>query len=285
MTPIIFFALTLDSLIHFAVPLFVVISGFVLALKQESLKEFYWKRAVRVVPAYLAASVFYALYFRRPIVGSIIHFDAAFHLYFVALIIALYILYPLIIWFYDRNPWATLAVSIILQQYWLCQYCPTLPGRFPYLIFMAELFYFVLGIHICRNYKLFKNFMSRVSLPLIIALLVPLLVANIFYYLNIYYKFSFFVNYLVELPLYLVVMMLLYKLSSNKLSWLGDHSFGIYLIHVVFLDAISNFLLPIYPVTSAVFYFFVFIFSILASTISIFMMGRVKSSWLNCKIS
>jgi surface polysaccharide O-acyltransferase-like enzyme len=100
-----------DVFSHFAVPLFIFISGFVLSLKYKGLfsqKIFYIKRAKSVLPQYIIFSTFYILLnvalssinhnLKFPSIITIIFWfltaNSYYHLWFFALIIQFYIFYP-----------------------------------------------------------------------------------------------------------------------------------------------------------------------------------------------
>ena len=131
----------IDIFTHFAVPLFIFISGFLLYLKYNknySLKEFYLKRFWRIVPPYLVFTTFYLAFnaaiatlkagvITLPSFLQIIYayFAAGgyYHLWFFLIIIELYLFYPLIVkvynFFADRKlGFLFLVISLILQLGW-----------------------------------------------------------------------------------------------------------------------------------------------------------------------
>ncbi len=101
---------------HFAVPVFIFISGWVLALRYSgaySIPAYYRRRARTILPPYL---FFTGLYLLIPVegairvaslpdpgavVGALLMGTAAYHLWFFVVIIQLYLLYPLIVRGYD----------------------------------------------------------------------------------------------------------------------------------------------------------------------------------------
>ena len=162
---------------HFAVPVFIFISGWVLTLRysgEYSLRTYYRRRARTILPAYL---FFTALYLLIPVegavylagipdpgtvVGALLTGTAAYHLWFFVVIIQLYILYPLIIRGYDAFDRAGVALYILLALLF-CQIlwnvgahaAGSFAGADWYLIlaraFPSHLFYFILGIHVSRH--------------------------------------------------------------------------------------------------------------------------------------
>ena len=110
--------MSIDVFSHFAVPLFIVISGFVLYNKYSDdidIKRFYNKRLKSVLPQYLIFSTFYlavtyigSIVLAKPVNLDIPHIiyryltgGCFYHLGFFVLIIQLYLLYPVILRLYN----------------------------------------------------------------------------------------------------------------------------------------------------------------------------------------
>jgi len=110
--------MSIDVFSHFAVPLFIVISGFVLYNKYSDdidIKRFYNKRLKSVLPQYLIFSTFYlavtyigSIVLAKPVNLDIPHIiyryltgGCFYHLWFFVLIIQLYLLYPVILRLYN----------------------------------------------------------------------------------------------------------------------------------------------------------------------------------------
>src|SRR5690606_32582239 len=118
-----YFNAAVDVFSHIGVPIFVFVSGFVLAIKyrnQFSLKSFFKKRIPRILIPYLTFSFFYLLLFIflsgsqliqnqmelsqltiNALLFRLISGTAHYHLWFMILILELYVLYPIIIKNYD----------------------------------------------------------------------------------------------------------------------------------------------------------------------------------------
>src|SRR5689334_17066209 len=119
----VFLKLVLEAL---AVPLFIFISGYVLAKRYWdgfSAKEFYGKRLSAILLPYIAFSLFYTLAFglqdgwpslgetvRRLLTG-----EAADHLWFFGVIFGLYLVYPLLVALCRKNLPVVLALSLAVQ--------------------------------------------------------------------------------------------------------------------------------------------------------------------------
>jgi len=126
---------------HFAVPLFISISGFVISLKyyeNDSITNFYKKRINKIVVPYLFFTGIYLLkdiwdnsetsnligwlilkaYFIRLITGSVS--TGGFHLWFILLITQVYLFYPLILIIYkkyiNKNNLTSLLITTFIFQ-------------------------------------------------------------------------------------------------------------------------------------------------------------------------
>lgn len=181
---------------YVAVPLFILISGFLLYMKYNkdySLKEFYLKRFWRVIPPYLVFTTFYLActtvfksFFNEgvfsltlPSVIKVIYayFAAGgyYHLWFFLIIIELYLFYPLIVKIYHffANKGAGilfLVLALALQLGWeifganfqihLFGYSLTITTK----IFLCRVFYFALGIYLCNHYSSIKEWVLNKSI-------------------------------------------------------------------------------------------------------------------------
>jgi surface polysaccharide O-acyltransferase-like enzyme len=283
-------ALALDSAAQVAVPLFVCISGFVLLLKNYSLSTFYFKRSLAILPAYLFFSVFYAMYFHKPILNSILDGKAAHNLYFFTVIFGLYILFPLIKRLYFGE--ITLITSLLMQLYFwnlpYVSYLKTMPIWF--YSWIGYIFYFVLGIYVCKNYAKIQKILENIPTIYIVSPTIILWILRILYWLNSYYKIEYYgrdllqivwINKLITIALFTGIFATAYKLvqhdRSQILKKIGDYSFGIYLVHVLMLDKIFQMLSRqnIEP-TEPVFYIISFIITVIMSYAIIDIWHRIR---------
>ncbi len=193
-------AIVVDVLSHFAVPLFVGLSGFVLAARYPRLADwpetqrFYHRRFRGLVGPYL---VFSALYFAlaavrgvqlswRGVALGLLLGSAQGHLWFFVLIAQLYLLFPLLIRAaeaaerHHRTP-AVLAAALTVQLAWNVGVLvlPAQTGRpewqallLSYRVFASHLFYFVLGIVAARQGSLMVRWLRRPSGGILVAAVV-----------------------------------------------------------------------------------------------------------------
>ena len=86
-----------DSLVRFAVPIFVMISGALFLQRDIPTKIIYTKYILKLSVAYIFWSLIYSLYYGGNLSRHVINFiNSTFHLWFIPMIIGLYIAYPII---------------------------------------------------------------------------------------------------------------------------------------------------------------------------------------------
>jgi len=165
--------LSIDTFSHFAVPLFICISGFVLYNKYQgsySLKSFYQKRFLSVVPQYTIFFVFSIvfIYIGEILLGKVGKFSitdiiyqyfagiAFYHLFFLVVIIQLYLLYPVIERIFTKFRENRASLVLIISLFAL---------QILYIFFIEDIFligkavqfleylpYFVLGMQVRSFY-------------------------------------------------------------------------------------------------------------------------------------
>ena len=279
--------MSINTLSQFAVPLFVCISGFVLYNKYQglySLKRFYKKRFLSVVPQYTFFTVlaFLFVYMGRNDLGRVQNFDAmdliyqyltgtAFvHLWFFVLIIQLYIFYPIIEKIYSKSVETHKIVELLI---FLCVV------QILYQIFsigdifligkvttlLGYIFYFVLGMYVRSYYLDHKNMIMTLKHPY--TLFLTLLFATIlgigswwieYFSNNLVPQIIQIYNWIFAIvsPLYYIVIFILCLYTALKITEIipnrftksmqiiGNYSFGIYLVHVFILRILQFSLFP-----------------------------------------
>jgi probable poly-beta-1,6-N-acetyl-D-glucosamine export protein len=282
-----FLYISIGTFSHFAVPLFVSISGFVLYNKYKgtfSLKLFYKKRLISVLPQYTIFSILAILFiylgtiylekiWNYGIFDIIYQFftgTAYYHLWFFVVIIQLYILYPIIEKIFtksvEKRRTLELLIFVLIVQ--------TLYHIFSILdlfligtvtLFLDYIFYFVLGMYVRSHYKYYKNKIMNQKYRYL--LFFPLLLMTI---LGIGYEYiKYFIidtiphffhvypwTFKILTPLYYIIIFTLCLYISLKISErvpniftkyfqiIGKYSFGIYLIHAFILFVLASILFP-----------------------------------------
>jgi surface polysaccharide O-acyltransferase-like enzyme len=273
---------------HFAVPIFVFISGCVLAIRYTGaypLSVYYGRRAWTVLPPYLLFSSLYlavpseeTLHFAgtsaiatpEALLHTLIMGTAAYHLWFFVLIAQIYLLYPLIIRGYRRFEEGgavlfLLFALLIIQILWnvSAHALGAIEGVIWYSalirMFPSHLFYFVAGMYAAGHLGRVKSAVG--SLPWA-AIIVPVLAGSLLlagmwgWALVQYGSFSaaspgiFCVYRIIEPFYYITVGIALFRIAgalqetdgwlSGACRRLGEHSFGIYLIHPLILAAAAT---------------------------------------------
>lgn len=192
----------IDRVAHFAVPLFILLSGAVLAVRYYGDFDrvaFYRRRALSIVPQYLVFSAIYigrdALSARRLDLSAAIlglfTASSAYHMWFIGLILQLYALYPWIIRAYtalSRAPeplreivtpspfrqYGRIALllggAFVAQAFWNVAAIfiediapwPTI-GAVLRTVFLGYLLYFILGIYLGRDWGARVETFARLS--------------------------------------------------------------------------------------------------------------------------
>jgi len=319
----------IDVFSHFAVPLFIFISGFVLSINYKGLfshKIFLQKRAKSILPPYIIFSILYTLLnithfalndFEFPSIKRIIFnfliANSYYHLWYFALIIQFYIFYPYIIKTYEnfvnfgRIPFF-IIFALITQQLWLIIRVTAIKYFDIYFnsvndfdtvlsiildrVFFSHIFYFILGIYVSQNYEYIIDKIFRVKkwiLPIIIIFtgLISVLWINGIVKYGSYYnipKSYFLVPDLlgsIYFPLIFSIFFittLKFTIIKNKFAGysktvllIGRYSFGIYLIHPLYIKICMSLLFPQFGVYfyHLIFYPVLFILTLLLSYLSV----------------
>ncbi len=185
---------------RFAVPAFIIISGFVLYstedhfVRKGAYVDFLKKRLGRVIPPYIIWSFIYLMFnsitTREVTLSSalkdIATGNAYVHLYFVFIMIQFYFLFPILAEAYRRFPkivlYLSFAITVIIQygMYFSDMGLYTMPNTFipAGRLFVTYLFYFVLGMHLKNNADTMMKTLSRSVFSLLILWVVSLYVMH-----------------------------------------------------------------------------------------------------------
>ena len=240
-----FSLLSINTISHFAVPLFLFISGFSLSIKyfdKIDLKEFYKKRFFRIVPAYILFMILYIYYFEG--IGSILNtttitrlysFSYPFHFWFFRVLIEFYLFYPILTLIYQRLGTIVVPISVLFSIINVVY-----PANFDLIAYLPCVY---LGLYLNREDP---DIDLRYILPLCIVLAVALIYVEFYKYYDVI-KISTTLLYYSDMITWglfnLSAIILLFAVSfkiknayAMVLSELGRASFGIYLVHVYWID-------------------------------------------------
>lgn len=287
--PVVSAGVVVDAFAHYAVPLFILLSGLTLTRRygvgRLDSGRFYGRRLTRVVPPYVLFSLLYLLLFaldyKQPpapawILLALATGNAYYHLWFVAMLVQFYLLYPLFLMMLRRarsHGRLLLAVALLLQLAWnlgaplIASILPERPlfeTLFSNRVFLSHLFYFTLGMAAGLNVERFENRVR--SLPpglLVPAVMIGVGVTSADWLWGILRYGSLGATpaavlipaVAVEPLLYLATVALIWQLMPwlqgaprplrNGLAWLGIVSFPIYLVHVFFQWLLARVLDPL----------------------------------------
>ena len=259
-----------DSLARGAVPIFVMVSGALLLGKSESYRDFFIKRFQRIFIPFVAWTVFYLLwrkFFYEPSMGlpeaikRVMNGEVHFHLWFLYLIIGLYLITPLL-----RALTAHGTRRDLLYFLGLCFFVAALVPfwerlddiffhtgiRFQIPLEMAQGFigYFLFGFVLLRESK--PSFFSAAGFAWIATLLVCFFGSGLIALRFNRFPALFYDNLAPNVAIYAASFFILVKEASpwleirlnagikQLLLSLSGASFGIYLIHPVFIDIFNH---------------------------------------------
>lgn len=170
--------LFLNQIARFAVPLFFMISGFVLELNyhlHENYLTYLKKRFSRIFIPYLFWSIIYYFFVyyknRNPnFLNSLLRGDASYQLYFIPSLLIFYLLFPLIHKYFKiiGNKWVMIALGLIELILLFYDYnIKPLPLFYPLSIALLNYFVFIFGIALARNQERFLSFIRKWKLILL----------------------------------------------------------------------------------------------------------------------
>lgn len=252
------YANVLNSFSRFSIPLFVMISGALLLAKKENLLVFYKRRLVKIFIPFVIWTLIYLIYhFYRytpfsvlPLsqvidtsIQKIMHGSSA-HLWFLYMIVGLYLAIPflrMIVHQASQNEiilfillW---TVSLLVMNKEFNKYLPTIDlttfsGYMGYLFlgyFLAKTefngpwwFYLVLAIAIGT-----LNTWGTLNLSI-----------NFSKYTPTFYGYLGINNAILAAAVFLLFKAIIQKPLPRWLLTIDSHSFGIYLVHIIILNAI-----------------------------------------------
>lgn len=256
------------QLINFSVPLFLTISGFLLADKKTECKEDYFffirRQLARVLFPYFCWSIVYlgiSLLDGESIkhaIWRLISFQPVGPFYFILLIIQYYLLLPLLKKIANINGLGIAFLISLISCFvvFYFRYYSEIP--LPLFVYGGAsstwLIFFVLGIYLRRNKVKINN------VQLILGILLSYFISIGETFLT-YLRFSNIDSAVTQVKassfLYSITVILFLFQNSNRniehrfLAYLGKISFGIYLSHMLFLDLVLGILNQILPQLSS----------------------------------
>ncbi len=251
--------LFLNQAARFAVPMFFMISGFVLELNyhlHESYLTYLKKRFSRIIVPYVFWSVIY-YFFVYPkghdpnFLNSLLQGDASYQLYFIPALLIFYLLFPLIHNFCDLllNKWLLIVFGLIQLSLLYYDYnIKPLQIYYPIGVALLNFYAFLLGIVLARNQERFKNFIGKWKLLMFLGTVI--FAVFIFFegfngYLRTHNYLTFYSSWRPSVLIYTIFLSgFLYWVFDRKLKLISlikkfsNLSFFVFFIHVIVLEAI-----------------------------------------------
>lgn len=259
-----------DSLARGAVPIFVMLSGALLLPQVESYRDFFRKRLQRILIPFVAWTVFYLLwrkYFYEPHMGvqeavrRIANGEVHFHLWFLYLITGLYLMVPFLRIFAAHAGRRDMAYFLGL--------CFFIASLIPFWERLDDLFfhtgirfhipveaargfigYFLLGFFLLRESK--PSFFAGAGFGWFVAFLVCFLGSAWIVFHSNQFPTLFYDNMAPNVVFYAASFFIIVKETVPRIEArlnsgvkecllsLSSASFGIYLIHPVFIDIFNH---------------------------------------------
>ncbi|OCX54072.1 hypothetical protein BEL04_07310 [Mucilaginibacter sp. PPCGB 2223] len=254
-----------NSLVRFAVPVFVMITGALMLHREYELGDFLKRRLSRVVTPFLFWSLVYIayMYYNEDIdmpetwwltFKQAMHFlrdGASYHLWYVYMLIGLYLIMPVISRFVRNASQKEVRYFLIvwflvmmIEQPYFSKYKPSLDLRY----FEGYIGYLVLGHSLA--FAKFKVKNMRVWMYLLFVVSLALIVCGTYLLYQHYNGISTIMYEPISPSIMLIAssVFLIGKSSAPKLpQWLiklrdfaGTYSFGVYLSHALILQLLDQ---------------------------------------------
>ncbi|ANR67299.1 acyltransferase family protein [Staphylococcus equorum] len=285
-------------ILYFGTPTFILISEILISNSYSDFipKNFLFKRFKYILIPYIAMAIFYSLVdihtnnLNLDLSTFIIEaskniFLGDWHGYFVLIIFQFYILHALLykklkVW----NPTWVLSISFIINFVYLAFFQLTKPMnfifadyiwlRFNWILFLGWIFYFFLAYYIGSNYKKFIPMISKFKFLISIILVISFISIMGFTYLEIFERSSKrpdMIIYTCSLVCLLFILASILKRTPKLVGLISRYSYGIYLIHIVFLVLVFH---PNENIPFIVYITLTFIGSLVSSIIIIYLLNK-----------
>jgi surface polysaccharide O-acyltransferase-like enzyme len=252
--------LFLNQAARFAVPLFFMISGFVLELNYHVPHASYFaylkKRFSRIfVPYVFWSAIYYYFVYNTNhganFLSSVLKGDASYQLYFIPSLLIFYLLFPFIHKYFKTigNKWILITLGLIeLSLLYFDYNIKPLPLLYPLSIALLNYYVFILGMSLARNQERFINFIRKWKLILLLGTLT--FAFYIFYegltgYLKTHNYLMFYSSWRPSVMIYTIFFAgFAYWVFDRKLKFISiiktvsQLSFFVFFIHVILLESL-----------------------------------------------
>ncbi len=276
------FTIFINQASRYAVPLFFMISGFVLELNfvsGQSYFSFIKRRIEKLFIPYLFWSIIYYFFVypvgRNPIfLKSLLYGDASYQLYFIPALLLFYIIFPLLHkYLYIIGNKFFILFLFLLQLFVLYNdyYGKSLLIPYPLLILALNFFPFIFGVYIAIYYDRFKLLISKKNIFLLLFMITLGSFALVFKegyfgYLNTHNYQTFYSQWRPSVLVYsLSIFGLVYaffkkfRVNDILVKNIASLSFLVFFIHVIILELVSYYMPKL--VKFDLFYFLAVVFA------------------------
>jgi len=249
----------LNQISRFAVPLFFLISGFVLELNYEnhqSYLSYLKKRLAKIALPYIFwSAIYYFLiytwhgesFFKALTLGT-----SSYQLYFIPSLLIFYFIFPFFHRFFKIISQSSVFLPLAILQFAILgydYYFQPLNFAYPINIALLNFFVFILGMIISRKYNQIlsistKNIFNNLLFSTILGISVFL--EGYFLYFQTHNYLKFYSQWRPSILIYslsLFSVLIVILKSNNLTNFLSKHSFFTFFIHVLVLEVIWNNLL------------------------------------------
>lgn len=250
----------LHSLSRFCVPVFIMISGALLLSKKVNYKTLYSNRLAKVLRPFVFWTVSYLLLFLMysiskgekytistllDYIKNALLYGAAYHLWYMYLILALYFVLPI---FSDlSSKFSKVQVQLFLIAWFLILlFAQVFPANniLHYTRLLIGYFgYFILGYYL-KEFRIKANTQGIISFMFIVVGLLATFLPVYYYAIKnaeVQYSWFYYLNtnvILLSIGVFMFFQNLDFK--SNVLRFVSTYSFGVYLIHLIFIMILNK---------------------------------------------
>lgn len=265
--------------IRYAVPIFILLSGFLLFYsdnkkEQLSFKVFIEKRMKKIVIPYIIWHTFFTFYkliknnqslstvldysFFKAYIINFFTGGGYVHLYFLPIMIQLYFLYPMLYKYMKKTPKVILLLSFLLTvlsqtlfYFHQLNWISLPPTKVPYAImFPVWIFYFVFGMYIALNYSTLQKFSSSHKLMIVILWTLSLLILFWDSKLTNTYSSSIKPTVMIFTCTSYFLFQVVFSVIKNRyhqfsfiFKWISVNSYVIFFSHFLIIDFINKILI------------------------------------------
>lgn len=247
-------------------------------LNKFNFKKFYIKKIKFLLIPYIIFSFLNIILLRdtyklKSFIAQILTGNSAYHLWYMAMTLRIYIYFPLIVLLVKKINKKNKYFKILFLIFYTIMYLFILINNSKLTSFIGKLIfknpsylqqkfinvsplpwslYFVIGIYIILNYTSFKNFILKFKRSLIILYIITLCLVYINEISNIIHTPLLFTKFNNEISIINNILSIIFfclssiyilntkKRLSKVIKFMGDFSFPAYMFHIVILQYLAN---------------------------------------------